>query len=213
MSADPHQLALNGATEKLMPLIDAGTVSVSSVKQGGMFGGQTLLHCTASRGHTTCAQGLLQRGAAAGTRNAKGKTAAQVAADKGHHALAALLQSASESAPRPAAPVSSGRPQARSAPGASARPSVARYDNDGFVVSDEGAGGGRPEPRPAVPHWQQRQAQAWGVHPVKGAAAGAASSMDADPYFVQSAPVPPPPQQQQQHRACLTQNRRHGGHS
>ena len=47
MSGDPHQLALNGATEKLMPLIDAGTVSVSSVKQGGMFGGQTLLHCAA----------------------------------------------------------------------------------------------------------------------------------------------------------------------
>ena len=129
MAADPHQLALNGATEKLMPLIDAGTVSVSSIKQGGMFNGQTLLHCAASRGHNACVQGLLQRGAAAGTRNSTGKTAAQVAAEKGHHALAALLQSAGGSAPVSMQPAQ----QARSTPGASARPSATRYDDERAV--------------------------------------------------------------------------------
>ena len=64
--------------------IDGGSVRVNDVKQGGMFNGQTLLHCAAGRGHMELVQALLQRGAQAGIQNAKGKTAAQEAAEKGH---------------------------------------------------------------------------------------------------------------------------------
>ena len=47
---DPHQLALNGRTEQLVALLDAGAVPIDAATDE-FFNGQTLLHCAAARGH------------------------------------------------------------------------------------------------------------------------------------------------------------------
>ena len=105
MSANPRafQLALNGGVSDLMAMIASKEVAPNAVQQSGMYRGFSLLHLAASKGHASVADMLLRAGASALPTNTSGKTAAQLAADKGHIALAGHLRAA-ETAPSGAPP-------------------------------------------------------------------------------------------------------------
>lgn len=136
---DPFQLALAGASDALAALIDRRDVGVDQPKVGGLYNGFTLLHCAAAKGHIPLAHMLLAKGASTAKRNPKGLTAGQLAAEKGHHALASILNGG---APRhfggavpnfgSASGKIAGAPQGGHAP----FQSTTRLDADGFVISE-----------------------------------------------------------------------------
>ena len=49
MGSDAHQLALAGATERVLSLLDSGETRIAAVKNGGIYNGWSLLHCAASK--------------------------------------------------------------------------------------------------------------------------------------------------------------------
>ncbi len=150
---DVHSLALAGATGSVIEALDQGT-PLTIVKGTGLYSGWTLLHCAASKGHLELVQVLLARGASTSVMNAQGKTPAQLAADKGHQAIAIGLQQhhqqhahTAPAAHQPYAPPQALAPRAQPSRTVSA---------DGFVITDE-AGSGcatsmEATPTPAAPH-------------------------------------------------------------
>lgn len=97
-------LALNGSEGELQAMLSSGEVQASAAQTTGMYRGYSLLHAAAAKGQGRCADLLLRAGASPRARNAQGKTPAQLAADKGHAAVAALLQAAEAGQPQPAPP-------------------------------------------------------------------------------------------------------------
>ena len=88
------QLSLNGSDAELRGMLASGEVQANATRQDGMYRGFSLLHAAASKGHVAVADMLLRAGASVTAKNAAGKTPVQLAAEKGHPALAAHLQSA-----------------------------------------------------------------------------------------------------------------------
>ena len=141
---DLHSLALNGKNAELIALIDRGA-DVSATKADGLWKGFTLLHCAAAKGNAALAQALLARGASTTARNGKGLTPAELAADKGHHALVGLLKGGGGPAAAPYQAPTAGfggvgggggwQPPAARAPARPA-PTQTRTDADGFMISD-----------------------------------------------------------------------------
>ena len=76
------------------PTCSTGNFQANATRQDGMYRGFSLLHAAASKGHVAVADMLLRAGASVTAKNAAGKTPVQLAAEKGHPALAAHLQSA-----------------------------------------------------------------------------------------------------------------------
>ena len=100
MSARAFQLASNGAEAELRAMLSSGEVQASACTTTGMYAGDSLLHIAARKGHTGVATLLIQAGAAVHARNAKGKTAAELAAEKGLGAMTMLLQQAAAAGPQ-----------------------------------------------------------------------------------------------------------------
>jgi hypothetical protein len=102
------QLSLNGKEAELASMLQSRRIDAAACQTTGMYSGWSLLHAAASKGHMRIVQMLLAAGAPASACNPKSKTPAQVAHEKGHSAVAALLQQAEASpapTPAPSAPV------------------------------------------------------------------------------------------------------------
>ena len=91
------QLCQNGAEAELASMLQSRTIDAAACQTTGMYSGWSLLHAAASKGHMRIVQMLLDEGAPASACNPKSKTPAQVAHEKGHSAVAALLQQAEAS--------------------------------------------------------------------------------------------------------------------
>lgn len=95
--SDPYTAALGGKGETVLQYVGQDPSLLSRPSPGGMFKGYTLLHCAAVKNHVELANALLQRGASTTLRDPKGRTAGDLAMEKGFHALAALLRAAGPS--------------------------------------------------------------------------------------------------------------------
>jgi hypothetical protein len=91
------QLCQNGAEAELASMLQSRSIDAAACQTTGMFSGWSLLHAAASKGHMRIVQMLLAAGAPASACNPKSLTPAQVAHEKGHTAVAALLQQAEAS--------------------------------------------------------------------------------------------------------------------
>ena len=91
------QLCQNGAEAELASMLQSRSIDAAACQTTGMYSGWSLLHAAASKGHMRIVQMLLAAGAPASACNPKSKTPAQVAHEKGHSAVAALLQQAEAS--------------------------------------------------------------------------------------------------------------------
>ena len=78
-------------------MLQSRSIDAAACQTTGMFSGWSLLHAAASKGHMRIVQMLLAAGAPASACNPKSLTPAQVAHEKGHTAVAALLQQAEAS--------------------------------------------------------------------------------------------------------------------
>ena len=116
------QLCQNGAEAELASMLQSRSIDAAACQTTGMFSGWSLLHAAASKGHMRIVQMLLAAGAPASVCNPKSKTPAQVARDKGHSAVAALLQQAEASAE--AALGAAAEPRSRAAAAAEKRARV-----------------------------------------------------------------------------------------
>ena len=165
------QLSLNGSDAELRGMLASGEVQANATRQDGMYRGFSLLHAAASKGHVAVADMLLRAGASVTAKNAAGKTPVQLAAEKGHPALAAHLQSAAAApggiiAPPPAQvmrqpslPAPSMPAPSMPAPSMPAQPPARSCGSAGFwaaetAASDMDAHAYAPPPAP------QRQLQA-----------------------------------------------------
>ena len=88
------QLCQNGAEAELASMLQSRTIDAAACQTTGMYSGWSLLHAAASKGHMRIVQMLLAAGAPASACNPQSLTPAQVAHEKGHTAVAALLQQA-----------------------------------------------------------------------------------------------------------------------
>ena len=88
------QLCQNGAEAELASMLQSRSIDAAACQTLGLYSGWSLLHAAASKGHMRIVQMLLDAGAPASACNPQSKTPAQVAHDKGHSAVAALLQQA-----------------------------------------------------------------------------------------------------------------------
>ena len=86
------QLCQNGAEAEIASMLQSRSIDAAACQTTGMYSGWSLLHAAASKGHMRIVQMLLAAGAPASACNPKSKTPAQVAHEKGHSAVAALLQ-------------------------------------------------------------------------------------------------------------------------
>ena len=116
------QLCQNGAEAELESMLQSRTIDAAAFQTTGMYSGWSLLHAAASKGHMRIVQMLLAAGAPASACNPKSKTPAQVAHEKGHSAVAALLQQAEASAE--AALGAAAEPRSRAAAAAEKRARV-----------------------------------------------------------------------------------------
>eukprot|EP00900_Chrysochromulina_parva_P026889 jgi/Chrpa1/8834/Chrysochromulina_OHIO_Genome00020052-RA len=91
------QLCQNGAEAELASMLQSRTIDAAACQTTGMYSGWSLLHAAASKGHMRMVQMLLAAGAPASACNPQSLTPAQVAHEKGHTAVAALLQQAEAS--------------------------------------------------------------------------------------------------------------------
>ena len=75
-------------------MLQSRSIDAAACQTTGLYSGWSLLHAAAIKGHMRIVQMLLDAGAPASACNPQSKTPAQVAHDKGHSAVAALLQQA-----------------------------------------------------------------------------------------------------------------------
>ena len=91
------QLSLNGKEAELASMLQSRMIDAAACQTTGMYSGWSLLHAAASKGHMRIVQMFMAAGAPASAFNPKSKTPAQVAHEKGHSEVAALLQQAEAS--------------------------------------------------------------------------------------------------------------------
>ena len=182
-------LASAGSVAELQSMLSSGEVSASFVRQDGMYKSWTLLHVASSKGHATVVDLLLRAGADPRARNSGGKSAAQLALDKGHGALANALQQAEATGPQaPTLPRPPMQQQQQPIP----PPMPAAAPPPRAPVGGSYASAAR-EPAHNSKEWWARETER------RLAAAGMPSQHPA--MLQQQQPPPPQPQPQQQHFA------------
>ena len=102
--ARAFQQAQNGADAELQSLLASGEVAAGAMRADGLYKGYSLLHAAAGKGHATIVEMLLRAGAPSDVKTPQGKTPKQMALDKGHEAVAALLEAAKSGAAPAVAP-------------------------------------------------------------------------------------------------------------